>query len=75
MGTTGTIASVFDVKRQNNIPRFVELKKAMWKDSMLQSWAQVLDALKEKAEQVELLGSKAGDSAKHPFICAKAIAR
>jgi hypothetical protein len=75
MGATEIIASVFDVKRHNNIPRFVELKKAMWKDSMIQSWGQVLDALKEKAEQVELLGSKAGDSAKHPFVCAKAVTR
>jgi hypothetical protein len=64
-GTTGNISSVFELKAPESIPRFAELKKTMWKDSMIQSWAQVLDVLKEKAEQVGLLGSKAGDSVKH----------
>ncbi|KAF9653928.1 DUF1479-domain-containing protein [Thelephora ganbajun] len=59
-GTTGNISSIFNVKTQRVFhPRFSELKKAMWKDPMAQSWAQVLDALKGKAEQIGSLGSKA----------------
>ena len=73
-GTRGNISSVFAQNaRGKHHPRFSELKKTIWKDSMTQSWAQVLDALKEKAEQVGSLGPKAGDSIKHPFICAKYV--
>lgn len=59
-GTGGNISSVFEAKtREMAHPRFSQLKKSIWKDSMRQSWAQVLTALKEKVEQMETLGSKA----------------
>jgi len=72
--TTGNISSIFNQKmRDNGHPRFSELRKAIWKDSISQSWAQVLDALKEKAEQIGSLGSKVGDSIKHALVCAEAL--
>ena len=40
---------------------------------MTQSWAQVLESLKEKAEQMESLGSKVGDPTKHSPAHAKAV--
>ena len=74
MGAAGSLSSVFERKTQGNVhPRFSELKKAIWKDSMTQSWAQVLDSLKEKAEQMESLGSKVGDPTKHPLGRAKGV--
>lgn len=67
-GATGNISSIFDQKEQDNVhPRFSKLKKAIWKDSMTQSWAQVLEALKEKVEQIRSLGSMVGDSIKNPL--------
>ena len=73
-GTSGNISSVFDQSARVKLhPRFSELKKTIWKDSMIQSWTQVLEALKEKAEQVGSLGSKAGGSIKHPSVCAKYV--
>ena len=53
--------------------RFSELKKTIWKDSMTQSWAQVLDALKDKVEQIESMGSRVGNSVGRPFVCAKFV--
>lgn len=71
-GATGNISSVFERKTQDNAhPRFSELKKVIWKDSIVQSWAQVLDALKEKANQMESLGSKAGSLINHPHVSLK----
>ena len=65
--TTGNISSIFSQSKQGTIhPRFSELKKAIWKDSMTQSWIEVLDALKGKAEQIGSLGPKAGYSIKNP---------
>ena len=73
-GTSGNISSIFAQKTRDKAhPRFSALKKALWQDSMLQSWAQVLDALKEKVEQVGSLGSKVDDSIKLTFICAKTV--
>ena len=71
-GTTRTILSIFDKNADSVHPRFSELKKAIWTDSMTQSWAQVLDALKEKAKQIESLGSKVRDLVEHPLVCARA---
>ena len=57
----GNISTIFDQRTLgSSYKRFSEIKKAVWKDSMLESWAQVLDALKEKTELIEALGSKAG---------------
>ena len=71
---TKGISSVFERKAQGHIlPRFSELKKTIWKDSMAQSWAQILDALKEKAKQMESLGPKVGSPIKCPHVCAKAV--
>jgi hypothetical protein len=73
-GNAGNISSIFDQGGRVNVhPRFSELKKAIWKDSMTQSWAQVLGALKEKVEQIGSLGSKVATSIKHPPVCAKAM--
>ena len=73
-GSTNNISSVFEKKTQGNAhSRFSELKKAIWKDPMSQSWAQVLDALKEKVEQVKSLGPKGGDRTKHTLFCAKTV--
>ena len=73
-GAPGNISSIFEQKtREKAHPRFSALKKALWQDSMLQSWVQVLDALKAKAEQVGSLGSKVDDSIKHSVVCAKAV--
>ena len=58
------ISAPFDDKRGRVQPRFSEAKKAIWKDSMRQSWTEVLTALKEKAEQMESLGSKASNAVK-----------
>ena len=67
-GTAGNISSVFDRKVQGDAhPRFSELKKAIWKESMKQSWTQVLDALKEKVEEIGSVGSKAGNSIRSPL--------
>ena len=71
-GAPGNISSVFDRKVQGDPhPRFSELKKTIWKESMKQSWTQVLDALKEKAEQIGSVGSKAGNSTRDPFFALK----
>ena len=60
-GSPGNISSIFEQKTQDGThERFSEVKKAIWKDSMLESWAQVLDALKEKTELVGALGSEVG---------------
>ena len=40
---------------------------------MVQSWVQVLDALKEKAEQMESLGSKAGNLINRPLVYTKPV--
>jgi len=73
-GIAGNISSIFERKVQGDAhPRFSELKKAIWKESMEQSWTQVLDALKEKVEQIGSVGSKVGSSTRDPLVCAKAI--
>ena len=73
-GAGGNISSVFDVKtwEVDHQARFSELKKAIWKDSMIQSWAQVLTALKEATEQIEFLGSKVGSTTGNPPVRAQA---
>ena len=73
-GTDGNISSVFDVKTRemDHRTRFSELKKAVWKDSMRQSWAQVLTALKEATGQIESLGSKVGNTTENPPVRAQA---
>jgi hypothetical protein len=74
-GMSGNISSIFDDKTgDNDLPRFSELKKTIWKDSMAQSWAQVLAALKEKAEEIESLGSKVGSTIAERLVCAKCMA-
>ena len=74
--TSGNISSIFDRKTQGEAhPRFSELKKTIWKDSMTQSWQQVLGALKEKVELIESIGSKAGGLYQHPFLYAKVVTR
>ena len=60
----GNVSAPFNETRGRVQPRFSELKKEIWKDSMRQSWAEVLAALKDKAEQMETLGSKASDTIK-----------
>lgn len=40
---------------------------------MAQSWAQVLEALKEKVEQVGSLGPKVSSSTKYPLVHANAV--
>ena len=62
-----SISSPFDLRKQGSV-RLSDLKKTIWKDSMAQSWIQVLDALKEKAKQIESVGSKASISTKHPLF-------
>ena len=74
LGTSGKVPSIVVLRTRDNVhSRFSELKKAIWKDSMTQSWAQVLESLKEKAEQMESLGSKVGDPTKHSPAHAKAV--
>ena len=74
MSTSGNAQSIFVLRTQDKVhPRFSELKKEVWKDSMAQSWAQVLESLKEKAEQMESMGSKVGGPTKHLRACAKAV--
>ena len=63
-GFSVNISAPVNEPRSRVQPRFSELKKAIWKDSMRQSWAEVLAALKDKAEQMETLGSKASDVVK-----------
>ena len=71
-GVGGNISSIFDDKtRARAYPRFSELKKTIWKDSMRQTWTQVLAALKERTEQIESLGSKAGNMIAERLVCAQ----
>jgi len=58
---TGNVSSNLDRKAQGDA-HFSDIKKTIWKDSMVQSWVQVLDALKEKVEHIGSVGSKAGSS-------------
>jgi hypothetical protein len=56
----GDITSVFLSNTENkpSLPaRFSELKKQLWKDSFVESWHGVLEALKEKTEEVAQKGS------------------
>jgi len=72
-GVTGNTSSIVNRKAQGDPNlHFSELKKTIWKDSMTQSWNQVLDALKEKVEQIGSMGSKASNSIGH-LVCAKAV--
>ena len=59
-GSPGNISSIVDQTTPGGTREHSEVKKAIWKDSMLESWAQVLDALKEKTELVGALGSEVG---------------
>ena len=72
-GSGGNISSVFDETQNRVQPRFSELKKAIWKDSMKQSWAEVLAALKEKVEQMESLGSKVRRIIKRGLVSTQGI--
>ncbi|KAK7021923.1 hypothetical protein VNI00_017152 [Paramarasmius palmivorus] len=48
----------FNWDSPNNLPpRFVDLKKQLWKDELVESWNQVLAALHEKTEHVAKLGA------------------
>jgi hypothetical protein len=70
----GNISSPFNGKAQGRAqPRFSELRKEIWKDSMRESWAEVLAALKDKAEQMESLGSKASGTITIRHVYAQAI--
>ena len=69
---TGNVSSVLERKAQGDA-RFSDLKKTIWKDSMAQSWAQVLDALKEKVEHIGSVGSKAVSSIRHTLVRAKTV--
>ncbi|TIB29923.1 hypothetical protein E3P85_02939 [Wallemia ichthyophaga] len=59
----GSIASVFaslSGDKPVELPqRFSHLKKNMWKDSLIESWRDVLSRLKMEVEHVEALGSDA----------------
>lgn len=37
-------------------PRFAELKKQLWRDSMLQSWREVLEELKVATKEIAATG-------------------
>jgi hypothetical protein len=58
----GDISSVFaslDESRSASLPdRFIELKKALWKDSFTNTWKEVLSALESATEEISELGSK-----------------
>ena len=72
---SGNISSIFDDKSKDTAhPRFSELKKMIWKDSMMQSWTQVLAALKDQAEQIESLGSKASNMCTQCIVCTQRVA-
>ena len=66
-GITGNTSSTFD-RRAWGENRLSDLKKTIWKDSMAQSWVQVLEALKEKVEEIESAGSKVRSSTRHPLL-------
>lgn len=72
-GVGGNISSIFNETPGMVQPRFSELKKAIWKDSMKQSWAEVLAALKDKAEQMETLGSKVRRIIKRGLVSTQGI--
>ena len=65
----GNISSTFNQKsRDATHPRFSELKKTIWKDSMVQSWTQVLAALKEGAEQIKSMGSNVSNTSTEGIV-------
>lgn len=71
---SGNISSIFDDKSMDTVhPHFSELKKTIWKDSMGESWAQVLAALKEKTEEIESLGSKASNTIAELLVYAQCM--
>lgn len=56
----GDITSVFLSSTENKPPlpaRFSDLKKELWKDSFVESWHGVLEALREKTGEVARKGS------------------
>jgi acyl carrier protein phosphodiesterase len=60
----GSIADIFTSltdEQHNTLPdRFVDLKKELWKDSLVESWREVLEALGPAVEEVAAKGSEVG---------------
>lgn len=60
----GSIAAIFTSltdEEHNTLPdRFVDLKKELWKDSLVESWREVLEALGPAVEEVAAKGSDVG---------------
>ncbi|KAF8181820.1 hypothetical protein BJ912DRAFT_906656 [Pholiota molesta] len=58
----GSIADIFTSltdEAHNTLPdRFVDLKKELWKDSLVESWREVLEALEPAVEEVAAKGSE-----------------
>ncbi|PPQ78587.1 hypothetical protein CVT25_010563 [Psilocybe cyanescens] len=58
----GSIADIFTSltgEAHNVLPdRFAGLKKELWKDSLVESWREVLEALPEAVQEIEAKGSK-----------------
>jgi hypothetical protein len=58
----GDISSVFaslDESRNVSLPdRFIDLKKALWKDSFTETWKEILSALESATEEISGHGSK-----------------
>ncbi|KAF9479392.1 DUF1479-domain-containing protein [Pholiota conissans] len=57
----GSIADIFTSltnEEHTALPdRFIDLKKELWKDSLVESWRQVLEALGPAIEEIEFKGS------------------
>lgn len=69
MGTTtrqakeeGSIADIFTTltgEEHNTLPeRFSDLKKELWKESLVESWREVLEALPAAVEEIASAGSE-----------------
>jgi len=62
----GSIASIFSSlsgeAAETLPPRFAQLKKELWKESLVQSWRQVVADLREATEEVAAKGSDVGRS-------------
>jgi hypothetical protein len=57
----GSISSVFTTLTSENAsvvpPRFADLKKEIWKDSLIQSWREVLEELEVAVDEISTRGS------------------
>lgn len=72
---TGTIAAIFTSlsgSEASQLPaRFSDLKKSLWKDSLIESWRQVLEELHERVATITERGTEVRSSRLNNWRCPK----